>query len=320
MAPDPASRRRCGPSLRRLAGLLGPGVATLALSGCNGVLSPAGPIADQQKSILFNSVAIMLCIVVPVAIAALVFAFWFRAGNPRAHRDENFVFSGKIELVVWATPALVISFLGAIAWMGSHDLDPYRPIGTVDETMEIQVVSTDWKWLFIYPDQGVASVNRLVVPADTPLRFRITSASVMTAFFIPRLGSMIYSMNGMETTLHLQGREGSYRGMASHFSGDGFAEMTFTADVVPQSQFDAWVEETKGGNRPLDRDSFVEFAQPSRKVAPFVFSSVSDGLFGQIVSQDIPPIYSGRENEGLPPPQRQAKNTPASDRHQTHAR
>lgn len=319
-APPAAFRPFPNPFAHRLfaRGIAATGLA-LALSGCQGVLSPAGPIADQQRTILLDSVVIMLCIVVPVCIAALAFAYWFRADNPKARRDPTFVFSGKIELVVWSTPALVIAFLGSIAWMGSHALDPYAPIAPPEETMVVQVVATDWKWLFIYPEEGVASVNRLVVPADKAIRFRITSSTVMNAFFVPRLGSMIYAMNGMETTLHLAGREGTYRGISANFSGDGFAGMSFQVEAVPQAKFDAWVSETKGVDKPLDAETFTAFAQPSQKVEPFVFGSVDGGLFDRIVSQDIPPIYSGRENEGLPPPQ-EASNIPATDRHVTHAR
>ena len=321
LASTAALRRLLRPPAPRLIarGLAATGLA-LALSGCQGVLSPAGPIADQQRTILIDAVVIMLCIVVPVCIAALAFAYWFRAGNPKAHRDPTFVFSGKIELVVWATPALVIAFLGSIAWIGSHALDPYAPIAPPEETMVVQVVATDWKWLFIYPEEEIASVNRLVVPADKPIRFRITSSTVMNAFFVPRLGSMIYAMNGMETTLHLAGREGTYRGISANFSGDGFAGMSFQVEAVPQAEFDAFVSEAKSVDKPLDAESFTAFAQPSQKVEPFVFGSVDGTVFDRIVSQDIPPIYSGRENEGLPPPAQEASNTPATDRHVTHAR
>src|SRR5262249_18358978 len=174
----------------------------------------------------------MLAIVIPVIVATLAFAWWYRASNTRARRLPDFAYSGRIELVVWSIPVLVVMFLGGMAWVSSHQLDPAEPAGP-GKPLDVQVVSLDWKWLFIYPDQGVASVNRLVLPVGTPVRFQLTSASVMTAFFIPRLGSMIYTMNGMVTPLNLRAdRPGVFQGEASHFSGDGFSDMRFETDAV----------------------------------------------------------------------------------------
>src|ERR1700722_1395407 len=182
---------------------LAPLCAALLLSGCDwAVLDPKGPIADANKTILLDSVAIMLAIVVPTILATLAAAWWYRSSNTRARYLPDFEYSGALELIVWAIPLLTIMLLGGVAWIGAHDLDPARPIVSKEEPLNIQVVSLDWKWLFIYPDQHVASVNRLVVPAGTPIRFALTSGSVMTAFFVPQLGSMIYTMNRMGTQLH----------------------------------------------------------------------------------------------------------------------
>src|SRR5579863_700341 len=179
-------------SPRSVCALLGP----LALAGCHtAVLSPAGPIGAADRSILLDALAIMLAIVVPTILATLAFAWWFRASNTRARRVPTWSYSGRIELIVWSIPALVVFFLGGIAWIGSHLLDPARPISSGAKPLEIQVVSLDWKWLFIYPEQGVASVNDLVAPAGVPLSFRLTSATVMNSFFVPELGSQIYTMH-----------------------------------------------------------------------------------------------------------------------------
>src|SRR6202012_2359362 len=161
------------------------------------------------------------------------FAWWFRAGNIRARYLPNWEYSGKIEMIVWAIPALVVVFLGGIAWIASHDLDPPRPIESTTPPLNVDVVSLDWKWLFIYPDQGIASVNRLVVPVGTPISFQLTSAGVMNSFFVPQLGGQIYTMSGMTTQLQLQAdHSGSYPGFSSQFSGDGFADMRFTVDAM----------------------------------------------------------------------------------------
>src|ERR1700722_8452780 len=193
-----------------------------------GVLDPQGPIGVAERSILLNATVIMLAVIAPVIILTLVFAWWFRSSNRRASHLPDWSYSGRIELVTWSIPALVIMFLGGIAWRGGHDLDPPRPIHSATAPIDIEVVSLDWKWLFIYPDQGIASINRLVVPAATPIRFRLTSASVMNSFFVPQLGSQIYTMAHMTTRLNLQAdRPGIYRGLSAQFSGAGFSDMDF---------------------------------------------------------------------------------------------
>ena len=179
-------------------------VLLVSLCNCSGgVLDPQGPIGAANAKILLNALGIMLVIVVPTIILILVFGWWFRASNPRARYRPDFVYSGGIEMVVWGIPILVILFLGGVIWIGSHELDPFKPISSPAKPVEVQVVSLDWKWLFIYPEQGVASVNELVVPAGVPVHFSLTSASVMNMFFVPQLGTMIATMNGMVTQVHL---------------------------------------------------------------------------------------------------------------------
>ena len=206
--PGPTGiRRRKGSLTVRVA--RGSAVAaSLGLAACQpAVLDPQGVVGIAEKTILIDSLAIMLAIVVPTIVATLGFAWWFRASNTRATYLPAWAYSGRIELIVWGIPLLVITLLGGVAWIGSHQLDPAKPLASSTPPVEIQAVSLDWRWLFIYPNERIATVNELVVPAGVPIHFSLTSASVMNAFFIPQLGSMIYTMNGMTTQLHLQDRK-----------------------------------------------------------------------------------------------------------------
>jgi len=227
---------------------------------------------------------------VPTILATFAFAWWFRASNTRARYRPDWEFSGAIELVVWSIPAMVIILLGGVAWIGSHDLDPAKPLSERQAPVEIQVVSLDWKWLFIYPHEGVASVNELVVPAGVPLRFSLTSASVWNAFFVPQLGSMIYTMNGMRTQVNLQADEpGTFHGLSAHFSGDGFSDMHFPVRAVRADEFAAWIQATRGTGPTLDGAAYTALARQSTKLAPSTFGAVTPELFAQVVRQELPP-------------------------------
>jgi cytochrome o ubiquinol oxidase subunit 2 len=256
------------------------------LGGCGGVLDPHGPVGASEKLILIDSVAIMLSIVVPVILATFGFAWWFRASNKRASYLPDWDFSGHLELIIWAIPALVITFLGGIAWFGSHTLDPYKPLSSNAKPMEIDVVSLDWKWLFIYPAEGIATVNQLVVPTGTPLHFRLTSSGVMNSFFVPQLGSQIYTMAGMTSQLNLEADQaGDYRGLSAQFSGEGFADMAFNVRAVPPQQYAQWIGETKGRGAALDSTAYAALAAPSKNAAPVTYKSVDPALFDAIVGE-----------------------------------
>jgi cytochrome o ubiquinol oxidase subunit 2 len=259
-----------------------------ALAGCShGVLNPQGPIASAEKTILFNSLGIMLAIVIPTIIATLGVAFWYRASNTHAIYLPDWEYSGRLELIVWSIPAMTVLLLGGIGWIGSHDLDPRKPIPATAKPLTVQVVSLDWKWLFIYPEQGIASVNHLTVPAGTPLSFQLTSSGVMNSFFVPQLGSQIYTMAGMVTRLELQAdKPGSFPGLSAQFSGDGFADMRFTVDAVPADRFATWVTTAQGSGPTLDASTYAELAQPSQAVAPFTYRAVTPGLFRTIAYPD----------------------------------
>jgi cytochrome o ubiquinol oxidase subunit 2 len=254
------------------------------------ILDPQGPIGAAEKTILIDSLAIMLAIVVPTILATFAFAYWFRASNSKAIYWPDWEYSGRIELVVWAIPALTVILLGGVAWIGAHQLDPPKPIAGSSSPLTIQVVSLDWKWLFIYPDQKVATINTLTVPAGVPLQFQLTSASVMNAFFIPQFGSMIYTMNGMTTRLNLQAdRPGTFQGLSAQFSGDGFADMHFDVHVVPSEQFPKWAEDASNAGKPLDEQSYQQIAKPSMKNEPAIYRLADPDLFRSIATQKIPP-------------------------------
>ncbi len=272
------------------------------VAGCSGgVLDPHGPIGAADRQMMLNALAIMLAIVVPTIIAALAFAWWFRQSNTRAHRLPRWAYSGRVELIVWSIPLLTIMFLSGVIWIGSHQLDPYRPIASQTKPLELEVVSLDWKWLFIYPDQGIASVNQIVVPVGVPLHFSLTSASVMNAFFVPQLGSMVATMNGMVTQLYLQANHvGDYYGESTQFSGDGFSDMNFVVHAVRGDQFTHWVDNARKDGPALDRGGYAELARESESVPPFTYRSIDPHLFHAVATQEIPAAGGPRHGRGGP--------------------
>jgi cytochrome o ubiquinol oxidase subunit 2 len=258
-------------------------------------MDPVGPVASAEKTILINSTAIMLAIIIPTMIATIAFAWWFRRGNTKATYRPDWEYSGAVELVVWAIPAMTIMLLGGIAWIGSHDLEPSKPLKSAAAPINVEVVSLDWKWLFIYPDQGIATVNQLVVPAGTPVSFRLTSATVWNAFFVPQMGTMIYTMPRMTTRLNLQAdRQGVYHGLSSHFSGDGFPGMQFQVRALPADQFAMWAQGARGGGATLDAAGYAQLEKPSSYVKPMTYSAVAPGLFDAIVANRLPPPIAQR--------------------------
>src|ERR1700692_4690174 len=263
------------------------GVATLG--GCtDGVLDPKGPVALAEREILLNALGIMLAIVIPVILAILGVAFWFRASNERARYRPNFAYSGRLEMLVWSIPAMTVFLVGGVAWFGAHDVSPRKPIASTVKPLRVQVASLDWKWLFIYPDQGVASVNRLTIPVGTPVSLELTSSGVMNSFFVPQLGSQIYTMAGMITRLHLQAdHSGTYRGFSAQFSGEGFSDMHFEADAVTGENFAQWLDSVRSAGPELNAKTYAYLAEPSAAVAPFTYRSVAPGLFDSIIVSEM---------------------------------
>jgi cytochrome o ubiquinol oxidase subunit II len=267
------------------------------LAGCSGgVLEPQGPIASAERLLLINSTAIMLVVVIPVIVATLAFAWWYRSSNPHATRSSDESYEERVEFVVWSIPALTVILLSGVIWIGSHQLDPRAPIPRHSDALRVDVVALDWKWLFIYPDHGIAAVNQLVIPAGIPVVFRLTSATVMNSFFVPQLGSQIYTMGGMTTHLSLLAdKPGEYPGLSANFSGDGFSGMRFVVRSMPSGDFTAWLEQARGSGTALDDAGYAELAKPSKAVPPRTYRSVEPNLFERILDQTA----SGSQKAGI---------------------
>ena len=264
--------------------------AATFLGGCSRIVlfDPKGPIGDAERFVIIAAFVLMLIVVIPVFVMVFWFSLKYRASNNKAIYMPKWSYSGKIDLAMWLVPLAIIAVLGCLAWIETHDLDPFKPIKPGVKPISIEVVSLDWKWLFIYPDYDVASVNQLVFPAKVPLSFRITSDTVLTSFFIPQLGSQIYAMAGRQSRLHLMADEmGSYAGHNQQFSGRGYADMHFEAIANSRQQFEAWLLKARQSPEKLDPDRYEELAKPSISYPVTYFSSVTPGLFDHIIHKYI---------------------------------
>jgi cytochrome o ubiquinol oxidase subunit 2 len=292
------SARRCAPDLPKFARVLRRKVrpvlsaaallaTTPLLGGCQlALMDPKGPIGAQEKSIIILATCLMLIVVVPVIAMTLAFAWRYRASNTRAAFTPDWSHSSAIELVIWLVPCLIIAVLGSVTWTSTHKLDPYRQIAAAAKPIDVEVVSLDWKWLFIYPDLKIASVNELAFPVDTPVRFRLTSSSVMNSFFIPRLGSQIYTMPGMETKLSLLADQpGTYTGISANYSGGGFSDMTFAARAMTPGDFDKWVEAVRGARQDLTMTAYRKLAVPSEKAPVAYYGDVGPMLYHDVLNK-----------------------------------
>jgi len=270
-------------------GMLSIFASTVLLSGCNSaILDPKGAIGLEQRTLILTAIGLMLIVVIPVIIMAFAFAWKYRASNTNAKYSPNWSHSNKVEAVVWTIPVIIIAILATITWKTSHQLDPFKPIVTNEKPMTVEVVSLDWKWLFIYPEQGIATVNELVIPKDVPVQFKVTSNSVMNSFFIPQLGGQIYAMAGMQPQLHLIANEaGTYKGISANYSGSGFSGMKFNAIATPtRADFDAWVAKVKQApNQLATPDDFKKLAADSIDNPVEYFSTVQPNLFKEIIHQ-----------------------------------
>ena len=261
-----------------------------------GVLDPHGPIGQAERVILSDATALMLAVVIPVIVLTLFIAWWFRAGNRRAKYRPDWEYSGRIEVITWSVPALSVLFLGGMAWISSHELDPPKPIASTTPAIEVDVIALDWRWLFIYPQEGVAAVNRLTIPVGVPIHFKLTSTSVMNSFFIPQLGSQIYTMAGMTTQLNLQAdQEGTYQGLSAQFSGPGFSDMHFAVVATSPEEFRGWVDQTKGGGGTLDQAAFAQISKPTHAGEAMSFAQVDSGLFQVVASGKVATKWTPEE-------------------------
>jgi cytochrome o ubiquinol oxidase subunit II len=267
---------------------LGSGLAA-TLAGCSGnfpLLDPKGSVGVAEKSLIATATGAMLLVVVPVIILTLLFAWRYRASNRNAVYAPKWAHSTAIEVVVWAIPAVIILFLGVLTWRTSHELDPYKPLESNAKPINVEVVALDWKWLFIYPDLGIATVNQLALPVGTPVNFNITSDSVMNSFFIPQLGTQVYAMAGMQTRLHLiADQPGNFEGLSANYSGRGFSDMKFRTLATSQGDFDAWVKKVKASAGSLGMDQYAAVAQPGEKAPVQYFSTVDPKLFNNIIAK-----------------------------------
>ncbi len=282
--------------LLRLPLLLVPAMALL--SGCNWVLmSPSGDVAMQQRDLILISTGLMLLIIVPVIALTLLFAWRYRKANTQADYRPDWDHSTQLELVIWAAPLLIIIALGAITWISTHQLDPYRPLTRIDaqrgvpenvKPLVVEVVALDWKWLFIYPEQGIALVNELAAPIDRPIQFKITSSSVMNSFFIPALAGQIYAMPGMETKLHaVINKAGAFDGFSANYSGHGFSNMRFKFHGFTPADFDKWVQSNKAEGKALTRADYLVLEKPSERDPVQRFASVDASLYRAILNRCV---------------------------------
>ena len=270
----------------RLLGLL-PLFGTLLLGGCNWtLLNPVGQVGIEERNLIITATLLMLLVVVPVIAMTFIFAWKYRASNKDATYAPKWSHSTKIEVVIWTVPILIILALGVLTYKSTHALDPYRPLESDVKPLTIEVVAMDWKWLFIYPEQGIATVNKIVFPANTPINFRITSDTVMNSFFIPGLGGQIYAMAGMTTKLHLiANHNAELDGISANYSGAGFTGMKFKAIATSQAEFDAWVNEVKASPKQLDQAEYAALSKPSQNNPVALYSSYAPNLFQTIIDK-----------------------------------
>ncbi|WP_045727121.1 ubiquinol oxidase subunit II [Xanthomonas sp. GPE 39] len=281
------------------SGLLLP--AALLLAGCDSaILNPRGQIGQDEKTLLITSVVLMLLVVIPVIVMTLTFAWRYRASNTKARYEPNWSHSTAIEVVVWSIPCMIILVLAVLTWRSSHALDPYKPLESQVKPITIEAVALDWKWMFIYPEQGIATVNEIALPVDTPVNFKITSDTVMNSFFIPHLGTQIYAMAGMETKLHLIANEpGEMFGLSANYSGHGFSKMGFTVHATNRAGFDAWVAKVKASQKTLDQAQFQALAtdRNDKDAYPVTYyASVQNGLFKSLIDKYM--MGKGHNMEG----------------------
>ncbi|WP_025658242.1 ubiquinol oxidase subunit II [Rhizobium sp. IBUN] len=272
----------------------------LTLAGCNlVVMSPSGDIAMQQRDLIIVSTVLMLLIIVPVIFLTLLFAWRYRRSNTAATYDPEWHHSTRLEVVIWSAPLAIIIALGAITWISTHKLDPFRPLDRIDaeraipantKPLTVEVVALDWKWLFFYPELGIATVNEMAAPVDVPISFRITSSSVMNSFYVPALAGQIYAMPGMETRLHaVINQEGIFDGFSANYSGAGFSHMRFKFHGVNQQGFDQWVAQVREKGTALNRDTYLKLERPSEREPVRYFSIVDKDLFNAILNMCAAP-------------------------------
>ncbi|MDB6061430.1 MAG: cyoA [Verrucomicrobiaceae bacterium] len=270
----------------------------LPLAGCNPILLNApGDVAAQQGKLIVDSTFLMLLIIVPVIALTLLFAWRYRASNREAIYKPDWDHSTQLELIIWAAPLVIIIALGAMTWISTHTLDPYRPLDRIAankpvpegvKPLVIEVVALDWKWLFLYPEQNIATINEIAAPVDRPIQFKITASTVMNSFYIPALAGQIYAMPGMETQLHaVMNTAGDYEGFSANYSGAGFSGMRFRFHGLSDADFDAWVAKSRADGNTLSRADYLQLEQPSSNEAVKHYASVAPDLYKAILNRCV---------------------------------
>jgi cytochrome o ubiquinol oxidase subunit 2 len=292
----------------KLSGLI-PLFAAVLLTGCDmALMNPKGQIGMEQKSLIITATWLMLIVVIPVIFMTVYFAWKFRASNDKAEYAPEWSHSRKIEAIVWAVPCVIILILSTITWYSTHELDPRKPLVSDQKPITIQVVAMDWKWLFIYPELNIATVNQISFPVNVPAEFKITSATVMNSFFIPRLGSQLYAMAGMENRLNLIANEpGTYQGLSSNYSGAGFSGMKFSVLATSQAEFDQWVANVRQSPQQLTTASYDQLTAETINHPVQYYSAVKPGIYSDIIHQFMSPGMHGASDAGQPA-DRQADN------------
>ncbi|HUB93135.1 MAG TPA: COX aromatic rich motif-containing protein [Verrucomicrobiae bacterium] len=258
------------------------------------VLQPAGPVSHKERNLIVFTLLLSAVVVIPVFTMLGVFAYRYREGNRRAKYDPKLEGNALAETIWWLIPAVIVGVIGVVTWRSSYAMDPFKALGSKKQTLNVQVVSLDWKWLFIYPGQDVASVNEAAVPVGTPVNFELTSDTVMTSFWVPQLGGQMYAMPGMATQLNLEAdKTGSFNGFTANISGSGFAGMTFAVKSMSQSSFNSWVTSAKHTKRALNASSYEALAQPSSYVRPSYYATVDPNLYDTIVMKYMTPQNGG---------------------------
>lgn len=254
------------------------------------VLNPEGLVGQQQRDLIIIATALSLLVIVPVFVMTFLIAWKYRASNSKATYSPDWDHHRVLETIWWGVPIAIILVLGVITWKSSHDLDPYRALNSDVKPLRVQVVALQWKWLFIYPDHNVASVNYLPIPEKTPINFEITADAPMNAFWIPKLGSQVYAMAGMKTKLHLiANQQGSYQGSSANISGKGFADMTFTARSMSQTDFDKWVRETRLGTDVLNQEVYDALALPKVATSTPAYTLHDLELYDRVIMKYMKP-------------------------------
>jgi len=270
----------------------------ILLAGCNMVvMNPSGDIAAQQAHLIIVSTLLMLLIIVPVIALTIFFAWRYRKNNTTARYEPDWDHSTQLELVIWGAPLLIIIALGLVTWISTHTLDPYRPLSRLDaqrpipagiKPLTVEVVALDWKWLFIYPDLGIATVNELAAPVDVPVHFKITASTVMNSFYIPALAGQIYAMPGMQTSLNaVINRPGEFEGFSANYSGAGFSDMRFKFHGMTTENFDRWVQATKAAGGALNRANYLQLEKPSQREPVRHYGAVDADLYHAIINRCV---------------------------------